>query len=381
MLTIWRRHTAQCPHRNKGRDYLKCNCPIWADGYLNGKRTLRRSLETRDMARARKRAANLEDPQEFQQRTLAEAIAAFDAHCVSDGLKHSTLRKYRNSLAQLREFCESRNLVDMAEITVNVLDAFRASRGLSLISGVRELKLLRQFFKFCLARHWVRENPASQIKMPRNVPPNEVEPYTTAEVESMIAACGRFGRNDYERLRARAMVLTMRYTGLRIGDTAMLARDRISRDGARWRIFLHTEKTGKPVFLPIADELRLALNAVPIPRGATPDCRYFFWNGISSERALKGNTERALAAVFKVSKVERAHAHRFRHTLATELLGVGASFEEIADILGNSPEVVRKHYAKWSTARQARIDNLMDQVWAQNGHTKKRRLQVIASKG
>jgi len=51
----------------------------------------------------------------------------------------------------------------------------------------------------------------------------------------------------------------------------------------------------------------LALNAVPIPRGAAPDCRYFFWNGISSERAFKGNTERTLAAVFKVSKVERSN--------------------------------------------------------------------------
>ena len=101
--------------------------------------------------------------------------------------------------------------------------------------------------KFCLARHWVRENPASQIKMPRNVPPNEVEPYTTAEAESMIAACSRFGQNDYERLRARAMVLTMRYTGLRIGDVATLAKDRVSRDGARWRIFLHTEKTGASI--------------------------------------------------------------------------------------------------------------------------------------
>jgi predicted transcriptional regulator len=69
--------------------------------------------------------------------------------------------------------------------------------------------------------------------------------------------------------------------------------------------------------------------------------------------------------------------HR-RHTLATELLGAGASFEEVADILGNSPEIVRKHYAKWSTARQARIDNLMDQVWAQNGHANKKGLQIIA---
>jgi site-specific recombinase XerD len=329
------------------------------------------------MARARKRAAELEDPQ-VQRRTLKEAVKAFGAHCVSDGLKDSTLRKYRNTLAQLEEFCEARGAIDMQDISLDVVDAYRASRGLSLIAGVKELELLRQFFKFCLVRHWVRESPASGIKVPRNITPNEVEPYTPAEMQKIIAACGEFGRTEYERPRARAMILLMRYTALRIGDVAMLARDRISRDGTRWRIFLHTEKTGKPVFLPIPDDLRLALNAAPWPRGADADCRYFFWNGITSERAVKGIAERTLAAVFKKSGVAKAHAHRFRHTLATELLGAGASFEEVGDILGNSPEIVRKHYAKWSTARQARIDTLMDTVWAQNGHTKNNGLQVIA---
>ena len=43
-------------------------------------------------------------------------------------------------------------------------------------------------------------------------------------------------------------------------------------------------------------------------------------------------------------------------------MGCGASFEDVADILGNSPEIVRKHYAKWSPARQARIDDLMEKV-------------------
>jgi hypothetical protein len=38
------------------------------------------------------------------------------------------------------------------------------------------------------------------------------------------------------------------------------------------------------------------------------------------------------------------------------------SFEEVADILGNLPEIVRKHYAKWSPARQSRIDDLMERV-------------------
>jgi len=380
MLTIWRRHTATCPHRAKGRDYLKCNCPIWADGYVSGKRTLRQSLKTRDMARARKRAAELENP-EIQPRTLKDAIAAFEARCVSDGLKPSSMRRYRNIFAKLQEFCDGRNAIDLSDITVDVLDAYRASRGLSLIASAKELELLRQFFKFCVVRHWAKESPAAAINRPRNIPPNEVEPFTATEMESIADACNAFGRTDYERKRARAIVLTLRYTALRIGDVARLSRDRISRDSARWRIFLRTEKSGKPVFLRIPDELRLALNACPFPRGAQPDCRYYFWNGTTSERAIVGIAERTLAAVFKKSGVAKAHAHRFRHTLATELLGAGASFEEVADVLGNSPEIVRKHCAKWSTARQARIDNLMDHVWAQNGHAKKNHLQVIGTKG
>jgi integrase len=61
------------------------------------------------------------------------------------------------------------------------------------------------------------------------------------------------------------MILTLRYTALRIGDVAQLGRDRISRDAGRWRIFLRTEKSGKPVFLPIPAELKAALDVVPCP--------------------------------------------------------------------------------------------------------------------
>jgi len=43
-------------------------------------------------------------------------------------------------------------------------------------------------------------------------------------------------------------------------------------------------------------------------------------------------------------------------------LGRGASFEDVADVLGNSPEIVRKHYGKWSPARQSRIDDLLEKV-------------------
>jgi integrase len=51
--------------------------------------------------------------------------------------------------------------------------------------------------------------------------------------------------------------------------------------------------------------------------------------------------------------------HRYRHTLAMRLLEDGASFQEVADVLGNTEAVVRKHYGKWSKKRQSNIDRLM----------------------
>jgi integrase len=67
--------------------------------------------------------------------------------------------------------------------------------------------------------------------------------------------------------------------------------------------------------------------------------------------------------VFRRSGVAGAHAHRFRHTLATEILENGGTFEEAADVLGNSPDIVRKYYAKWSPRRQERISTLMGRIF------------------
>jgi integrase len=169
------------------------------------------------------------------------------------------------------------------------LDAFRASRNLSSVTSLTELQTLRQFFGFCFERKWISENIARRIKGPRNIKPNDVEPYTANEVTKIITACDTFGRGAYERARARAMVLLLRFTALRIGDVVMLARDRVTWDGGseRWRVFLRTEKTGAPVFLPIPDALKQVLDAVPNPRGSDANSKYYFWNGLTSDGPSK----------------------------------------------------------------------------------------------
>jgi integrase len=149
-----------------------------------------------------------------------------------------------------------------------------------------------------------------------------------------------------------------------------MRRNRISHTDSGWRIFVRTTKNNAPVFLRIPRVMVDALNAVPPPRNSGQKCEHFFWNGESKPKSQISVVSETLAAVFRKSGVQDAGAHRFRHTLATELLGAGATFEEVADILGNSPEIVRKHYAKWSKKRQERVDELMQTVhedaWARN---------------
>ena len=356
MLSLWRRHLKSCPHRKRGRSYTRCSCPIWCDGEIDGARC-RHSLETCDWQRAIRKLAALEDPRAPRVKPVSDAITAFENHILP--LEASTQRKYKNVLAHLGEYCERKGLHDIMQLTVEHLDAFRAGRKISPTTGLKELQTLRQFFGFCLERKWADDNPAKRIKAPRNIRPEEVVPYTQGEVSTILAACDGIGRGSYERLRARAMVLLLRYTGLRISDVATLGRDRVQAG----QILLHTQKTGGTVFLPIPGELQTALDALPCPRGAGDSPGYFFWNGIASRRAVVGIAERTLAAVFQRSAVAGAHAHRFRHTLATEILARGGTEQDVADILGISAAVVRKHYAKWSQARQQRIARLFEAVY------------------
>jgi len=86
-----------------------------------------------------------------------------------------------------------------------------------------------------------------------------------------------------------------------------------------------------------------------------------------------------LQAIKEGSRLERKDkrgipcSHLFRHTLATEVLEMGGTFEEAADILGDTETIVRKHYAKWSAGRQARISDLLARIW----HAKKSGAQVL----
>jgi site-specific recombinase XerD len=310
------------------------------------------------------------------KRTVSEAVERFLAthgEIDRDGKFHgdseyNTYRKYRSSLRFFSSYCDEHRIVTLNDDMADALQDYRRARNIGAVTWKTERQTLISFFAFCVKRKWIATNPAKELSAPRNLKPNEVVPYTIQEECLILAACdqiggGKYNRSGarYEQLRARAMVMLLRHTALRISDVCTLRKDAVTWDqeNSTWRVLVRTQKTGEPVYLPIPEPLKIALDALPAPRNAAQDCPYYFWNGNGSRRAVVGIAERTLAAVFKKSGVKHAHAHRYRHTLATRLLEQGATFEQVADILGNSPAVVRKHYGKWSKGRQDNIDRLM----------------------
>ena len=105
------------------------------------------SLETRDLARARKKVVALDSGDETPHKPVNEAVTAFLEHCKSESLTDATITKYRNALGKLAALCTAEEIDTLDEIATEVLDRFRAGRGLAPITAAQELEILRVFFR------------------------------------------------------------------------------------------------------------------------------------------------------------------------------------------------------------------------------------------
>lgn len=356
-LTIQRRHSSGCPDKHKGPDFLKCrkSCKLRVVGYDAAGNRVRESLGTRDLTRATKlftqRLESWAKPAP-PAKTVDDAIAAFNEKKSNKATE--TVRKYRRVMGFLSAYCTRSGLVAVSEVTLETLDGYILERRRESATWLKEVEILRSFFAFCFKRHWCEENPAEGIERPTyRKDESEIVPYTRDEVSRIIAACDNFGRYSYERTRARAIVLLLRFTGMRIGDVITLSREHVQGGYIRKNAI----KNGRLLRIELHPTVTEALDRLPRPKAAPADSQFYFASGTASVRSLVKGAERTLSAVFKVSGVEGAFAHRFRHTFASELLGKGESIDVVASILGDTPAIIRRHYSKWTPEYQARQDS------------------------
>src|SRR6185369_8288392 len=124
------------------------------------------------------------------------------------------------------------------------------------------------------------------------------------------------------RARVRALVLTLRYSGMRIGDCIGLQKAHLQDD----KLFLNTQKSGSRIFVPLPEFAASALEKI------TNGSSYFFWTGKGLRKSAVADWQRALRKLFELAEV-KGNPHMFRHTFATDLLSKGIPMEDVSVLL------------------------------------------------
>jgi len=363
MLTTYRRHLKKCEHSGrhaekddgKGRSYRRCQCPIWVDGFLDGIE-IRFSLKLRDWQKAQDKVREWEAEnrivEESAPKTVAQACDGFLEDARARNLQDATLEKYRLLFRRLQAFAGDQGITLLRQFDLEMWRKFRASWTLDNLAALKTLERLRAFSRFAAESDWMAENYVKKLKNPKITSPPTL-PFSAEQVSEVLGACADYP-DKLNRVRLRAMILLLRYSGLRIRDAVTLPRNRIQGD----KLFLYTAKTGTPVFCPLPQAAVQALEAIPTVG------QHFFWTGESKPKSAVGDWQRSLRRLFKLAGVPDGHAHRFRDTFAVELLLRGVPIERVSMLLGHkSASVTEKHYAPWIHARQQQLEQDVRSSW------------------
>lgn len=332
VLNVFRRHNPKyCSFTS--RSEVRCRCAIHVDGKLPDGQLVRKTLDTRDWAKAQRIVREWESDGKKPKPSHRPLIETWKEQFLQDAearkLASETLRKYKFLFRQLDVFCKKHNLMFVDELDESRLSEFRAGWGDGSLSSAKKLERLRSAFAFAVDRRWLTANPASALKMPR-VKQVPTLPFSEEEMERIIKAVEKDKRLE-------AFVYVMRYAGFRISDATLLKVSALKGG----RLFIRTAKTGETVWCPLPHYVAKALQSIPHKH---PD--YFFWSGYSKTQAATSLWRKRLAKLFTAAKVPNGHSHRFRDTFAVSLLEAGVSMENVAALLGHaSQKITEKHDA------------------------------------
>jgi integrase len=393
-LALYRRHRQECKgnhaHNSRSSEYderkkgwRRCECPIFASGTL-GKAFRRHNTGQWEFEGARAVAAALERagtwgkvaptpeaaPESQRTRiTVEDATQAYLAKCKNRSIAPNTLAKYRTFTNQLSAYCAVRGCLYVDQLTVTDMDRFYASWKDAIRAKAKKLERLKSFIKFCVKREWLAKNIADDLEPPQGssvtVPKS---PFTDEELQRIYAACDRIplpakrgpGFRTWYGEDVKDLVFLMIYTGLRISDAVTFD---ISKRLDGNDVFLRMHKTKRPLFTWIPDWLVARLRDREKSHGPL-----IFAAGVTlnAKQLCDIWRNKRLRKVFELAGPWETppHPHRTRYTFVRILLEKGIPIPDVAELIGDSEQVLRRAYAAWVPERQSRLSKILQEAFA-----------------
>lgn len=260
-----------------------------------------------------------------------------DAKAV-EGRSEKTLARYRYIL---NRFFHVENVTAQGANVYHIRDYFMREKGRgmadSTIAGYRDV--FNSFFGWLANEGMIPRNPCANvgtIKQEKKVR----KPFSSVEVQKMLDSC--------ECLRDKAIIQFLLNTGCRISEVCAL-KVRDIELGDRECIVYGKGKKERTVFFD--DVTSTILSAYFFRRDDFKEENSLFTTTKRGFPMSPNEVRKMMKELEKRSGVENIHPHRFRRTLATNLINKGMPIQEVAAILGHEKVDTTMKYVYQSAER------------------------------
>jgi integrase/recombinase XerD len=279
--------------------------------------------------------------------TVEEVLAAFGEHLRrTRGVCAGTRSNYARFAGAFLQTVFAGGPVVPAEIRVRHVVGFVAAATCRYQPRTVELaaSALRSFFRFLRAEGLRSDRLEDAVPMVPHRPAGLVRHLDPGRFGQLIAS---LDSSSPRGLRDRAIILCMARLGLRASEVVQLRLEDLDWRNAVVRV--RARKTGHGALLPLTAEVGTAL-AVYLQHGRpdTPARQVFVLHRLRTGAPISPSiVGRAVDNALRQAGIDAPMrgGNLLRHSLATDLLGRGASLTEIADLFGHSSLATTRIYA------------------------------------
>lgn len=273
---------------------------------------------------------------------LSEYIEFLD---VEKGLAQNTLEAYKRDLSEFEDFCISREIQSLNDVTRSDLNGFILwlhDEKLSPSSVIRKIASLRGFFKWLCANEYIKANPALTIEQPK-IPKRLPKVVSVHEIEEIL---------NQDLSKIQSVILELLYgCGLRVSELVNL---KVTDINIKAKYLECTGKGSKERIVPIGKKAIAALKKYLPKRTFTVNKFH-----IETARLLIDEDGRELTRQdiynFISEQGKKIHKHisphTLRHSFATHLIENGADLRVVQELLGHSDVSTTQLYTHISKKR------------------------------
>jgi integrase/recombinase XerC len=277
-------------------------------------------------------------------------------NCIDEFLLHlkeiknfseNTIKSYNNDLTQLEYFLKKSGFQqNLKKIDSRILKSFiselfdkkniinkspkkyRINYNTASIS--RKISSIKSFFKYCLKKKYINNNPASLLIYPKT---KKSVPYFLTETEM---------KNILEPLKSSEISITNKAiielfysTGIRLSELINL---KLSDVNFQKGIIKVTGKGNKSRLVPFGKITESAMkDYLEIRKISDINKSGYFFIDTKGKQFYKMKIQRLIAAhLKKETELRKKSPHIIRHTFATHLLDRGADIRALKELLGHS---------------------------------------------